>query len=225
MRLTHEPIGADLIDMELIELKFIFDRSELLTWIARFFSHSLAHHDNRDFEILANYQPVFSESFFKQTQLFGKSEGVSLPILGISAVPTMKLAWMAQNIPQGLYSSIPARQWSWWYSWREASYRRSAQARCRRLKPVTSQRSSASKNRKRTLWGINSFLWPELYSNLPSVDPWWNYLCRFHSCPCWLAWALSRLQSSATRCRSGRSSKANGIEDGPSSQRHWNSIH
>ena len=29
MRLTHEPISSDIIDMELIELKFIFDRSEL----------------------------------------------------------------------------------------------------------------------------------------------------------------------------------------------------
>jgi len=27
MRLTHEPITSDLIDMELIELKFIYDRS------------------------------------------------------------------------------------------------------------------------------------------------------------------------------------------------------
>lgn len=26
MRLTHEPLSTDLIDMELIELKFIFDR-------------------------------------------------------------------------------------------------------------------------------------------------------------------------------------------------------
>lgn len=26
MRMTHEPIGSDLIDMELIELKFVFDR-------------------------------------------------------------------------------------------------------------------------------------------------------------------------------------------------------
>lgn len=29
MRLTHEPINSDIIDMELIELKFIFDRSAL----------------------------------------------------------------------------------------------------------------------------------------------------------------------------------------------------
>jgi len=26
MRVTHEPVNSDLIDMELIELKFIFDR-------------------------------------------------------------------------------------------------------------------------------------------------------------------------------------------------------
>jgi len=28
MRLTHESISSDIIDMELIELKFIFDRSK-----------------------------------------------------------------------------------------------------------------------------------------------------------------------------------------------------
>ena len=30
MRMTHEPIGSDLIDMELIELKFVFDRCKVL---------------------------------------------------------------------------------------------------------------------------------------------------------------------------------------------------
>ncbi|KAJ7685258.1 actin cytoskeleton organization protein [Mycena polygramma] len=60
MRLTHEAISSDLIDMELIELKFIFDR---------------LHHDNRDFEILADYQPRSGEKFNEQTLLFGKPEG------------------------------------------------------------------------------------------------------------------------------------------------------
>ncbi|KAJ7709829.1 actin cytoskeleton organization protein [Mycena rosella] len=60
MRLTHEAISSDIIDMELIELKFIFDR---------------LHHDNRDFEIIADYQPRNSQKFSDQTQLFGKSEG------------------------------------------------------------------------------------------------------------------------------------------------------
>jgi N-terminal acetyltransferase B complex non-catalytic subunit len=81
MRITHEPISSDIIDMELIELKFIFDRckhgdrqlncTECLSSIA-------VHHDNRDFDILANYQPKVSESLITQTQLFGKGEGVSL---------------------------------------------------------------------------------------------------------------------------------------------------
>ncbi|KAJ7774501.1 actin cytoskeleton organization protein [Mycena maculata] len=60
MRLTHEAISSDIIDMELIELKFIFDR---------------LHHDNRDFEILADYQPRLSQKLNEQTLLFGKSEG------------------------------------------------------------------------------------------------------------------------------------------------------
>ncbi|KAJ6630878.1 actin cytoskeleton organization protein [Mycena sp. CBHHK59/15] len=60
MRLTHEAISSDIIDMELIELKFIFDR---------------LHHDNRDFEILADYQPRRGEKYNEQTLLFGKSEG------------------------------------------------------------------------------------------------------------------------------------------------------
>ncbi|KAF9464770.1 N-acetyltransferase B complex non catalytic subunit-domain-containing protein [Collybia nuda] len=60
MRLAHEPITSDIIDMELIELKFIFDRS---------------HHDNRDFDIITNYQPQGSSSINDQTHLFGKAEG------------------------------------------------------------------------------------------------------------------------------------------------------
>ncbi|KAF5315874.1 hypothetical protein D9611_004760 [Ephemerocybe angulata] len=61
MRLTHEPIASDLIDMELIELKFIFDK---------------IHHDNRDFEIFPNYQPRETQGINQQTLLFGKSEGL-----------------------------------------------------------------------------------------------------------------------------------------------------
>ncbi|PPR03615.1 hypothetical protein CVT24_007731 [Panaeolus cyanescens] len=60
MRLTHEPVNSDVIDMELIELKFIFDR---------------VHHDNRDFAIFPNYQPNVSDSLNHQTLLFGKEEG------------------------------------------------------------------------------------------------------------------------------------------------------
>ncbi|KAJ7774915.1 actin cytoskeleton organization protein [Mycena metata] len=60
MRLTHEAISSDIIDMELIELKFVFER---------------LHRDNRDFEILPDYQPRSSQKFNEQTLLFGKSEG------------------------------------------------------------------------------------------------------------------------------------------------------
>ncbi|KAF5377028.1 hypothetical protein D9757_007708 [Collybiopsis confluens] len=60
MRVAHEAISSEIIDLELIELKFIFDR---------------LHHDNRDFEILPNYQPRVVEDFNTQTLLFGKSEG------------------------------------------------------------------------------------------------------------------------------------------------------
>ncbi|ETW85831.1 hypothetical protein HETIRDRAFT_308984 [Heterobasidion irregulare TC 32-1] len=61
MRVTHEPIIADLVDLELVELKFIFDR---------------LHYDNRDFDILPNYQPLSQPSFGKQTTLFGKEPGL-----------------------------------------------------------------------------------------------------------------------------------------------------
>ncbi|KDR81676.1 hypothetical protein GALMADRAFT_58678 [Galerina marginata CBS 339.88] len=60
MRLAHEPISSDLVDMELIELKFIFDRT---------------HYDNRDFAILPNYQPKVSQGLHEQTLLLGKPEG------------------------------------------------------------------------------------------------------------------------------------------------------
>ncbi|KAF9013886.1 actin cytoskeleton organization protein [Cyathus striatus] len=62
MRLTHEPVNSDLVDMELIELKFLYDR---------------IHYDNRDFEILPNYQPRVSKGFNEQTLLLGKSDGAS----------------------------------------------------------------------------------------------------------------------------------------------------
>ncbi|CAL1704660.1 unnamed protein product [Somion occarium] len=52
MRVAHEPLNAELVDMELIELKFIFDR---------------IHHDNRDFEVIPNYQPRCQPSFNEQT--------------------------------------------------------------------------------------------------------------------------------------------------------------
>jgi len=60
MRIVHEQLNSDLFDMELIELKFIFDRF---------------HHDNRDFEILPNYQPRSGSSFSEQTLLLDKSQG------------------------------------------------------------------------------------------------------------------------------------------------------
>ncbi|KAG6898362.1 hypothetical protein C0992_009037 [Termitomyces sp. T32_za158] len=59
MRLTHEQITSDVIDMELIELKFIFDRT---------------HHDNRDFDIMSDYQPKVSSDIFSQTNLLEKNE-------------------------------------------------------------------------------------------------------------------------------------------------------
>ncbi|KAF8559771.1 actin cytoskeleton organization protein [Imleria badia] len=60
MRLTHEPLNTDIIDMELIELKFMFDR---------------AHHDNRDFVIIPSYQPQCKPTFNEQSLLFGSSTG------------------------------------------------------------------------------------------------------------------------------------------------------
>jgi len=61
LRISHEQISSELIDMELVELKFIFDR---------------LHHDNRDLEILLNYQPRGQPSFLSQTTLFGKEPAV-----------------------------------------------------------------------------------------------------------------------------------------------------
>ncbi|KAK0463946.1 actin cytoskeleton organization protein [Desarmillaria tabescens] len=60
MRLAFEPVSIDVIDMELIESKFIFDRQ---------------HFDNRDYNVLPNYQPRIQQSLNEQTLLFGKSEG------------------------------------------------------------------------------------------------------------------------------------------------------
>ncbi|KAI5833927.1 hypothetical protein K523DRAFT_369462 [Schizophyllum commune Tattone D] len=59
MRLTHETISNDVTDMELIELKFGSEKPP---------------HDNRDYDILVNYQPASSKSFLEQTTLFGRVE-------------------------------------------------------------------------------------------------------------------------------------------------------
>ncbi|KXN86896.1 N-alpha-acetyltransferase 25, NatB auxiliary subunit [Leucoagaricus sp. SymC.cos] len=64
MRLAHENVVSDVVDMELIELKFIFDRDEFLV-----------HFDNRDTTILPNYQPKVSPDFTTQTNLFNLYEG------------------------------------------------------------------------------------------------------------------------------------------------------
>ncbi|KAH9935019.1 N-acetyltransferase B complex non catalytic subunit-domain-containing protein [Fomitopsis serialis] len=61
MRITHEPLASDLVDMELIELKFIFDRF---------------HHDNRDFDVIPNYQPRSGLPFHEQTLLCDKQPGL-----------------------------------------------------------------------------------------------------------------------------------------------------
>ncbi|KAF9227685.1 hypothetical protein BS17DRAFT_774157 [Gyrodon lividus] len=60
MRLTHEQLNTDIIDMELIELKFMFDR---------------LHHDNRDFVIIPNYQPACKPTFNEQSLMFQTSTG------------------------------------------------------------------------------------------------------------------------------------------------------
>ncbi|KAJ3537583.1 hypothetical protein NM688_g6661 [Phlebia brevispora] len=78
MRVAHEPVTSDLVDMELIELKFIFDR---------------LHFDNRDFDILPNYQPRIQPSFHEQTVLFGKPPGVTT---------------MAIPLPESLHQGLPA---------------------------------------------------------------------------------------------------------------------
>ncbi|KAK0210940.1 actin cytoskeleton organization protein [Desarmillaria ectypa] len=61
MRLAFEPVSIDVIDMELIESKFIFDRQ---------------HFDNRDYKVLPNYQPRIQQTLNEQTLLFGKPEGL-----------------------------------------------------------------------------------------------------------------------------------------------------
>lgn len=80
MRLAHEAISSDLVDMELIELKFIFDRGMLPTSFiiaTILLSSETVHHDNRDFDIIPNYQPRTSPSFCELATTFGKVPGVS----------------------------------------------------------------------------------------------------------------------------------------------------
>jgi N-terminal acetyltransferase B complex non-catalytic subunit len=113
MRLSHEPITPDLVDLELIELKLIFDRGN--------FPHGkseepselslLVHHDNRDFDIIPNYQPRCGKTFGEQTLLFGKSERVIfLWVRRDCSLTNLHAAWMAIHLPQDLRSGVSAEQ-------------------------------------------------------------------------------------------------------------------
>lgn len=79
MRLAHEQINADLVDMELIELKFIFERCRFsilgLINLAQC-NPETVHHDNRDFDIIPNYQPRSQSSFNEQTLPFCNTPSV-----------------------------------------------------------------------------------------------------------------------------------------------------
>jgi len=77
MRLQHETIGPDVVDTELIELKFVFDRGRLSALTVSFVTNFTVHHDNRDITVLPSYQPRFSADLTEQTHLYGKHEGVS----------------------------------------------------------------------------------------------------------------------------------------------------
>lgn len=81
MRLAHEPLGTDIVDMELIELKFIFDRrayENVLCTHLLSYNFITVHHDNRDLTVIPNYQPAASPlQLSDQLELWGKSEGVS----------------------------------------------------------------------------------------------------------------------------------------------------
>jgi N-terminal acetyltransferase B complex non-catalytic subunit len=80
MRLTHEQINSELIDTELIELKFIFDRCTCMHGFASDIElrwrSTLVHHDNRDLETIPNYQPACQASLAEQTFLFKKDAAV-----------------------------------------------------------------------------------------------------------------------------------------------------
>ena len=114
MRIAHEQVNSELVDMELIELKFIFDRC---TWYfclpGSLLTSQLVHHDNRDFSILANYQPRNSQTFDQQTQFFEKSQGVRQRMYNtISAChsPVLSLARLALGVLEDLHQGVPASQ-------------------------------------------------------------------------------------------------------------------
>ncbi|TCD64660.1 hypothetical protein EIP91_003821 [Steccherinum ochraceum] len=83
MRMAHEPVNADLVDMELIELKFIFDR---------------VHYDNRDFDVTPNYQPRCSPSFSEQTLPFGKELSASAEWLSAFLKTYVKIFQQASDL-------------------------------------------------------------------------------------------------------------------------------
>ena len=69
-----------------------------------------AHHDNRDFVIIPNYQPQCKPTFNEQSLLFGTSAGVS--IITVIWLPNIEVSSLSARVAvvffEDLYPCIPA---------------------------------------------------------------------------------------------------------------------
>lgn len=69
----------------------------------------LVHHDNRDFDVIPNYQPRCGLSFHEQTLLFDKQPGVGQPFLirVLLLIYHRHAARLACHILEDLHHNLP----------------------------------------------------------------------------------------------------------------------
>ena len=83
---------------------------------------AIVHHDNRDFDILPNFQPHSIPSFNEQTLLLGKSTGVryiSFASQTIGLLIFLLLAGLVICFPESIYQCPAASKRSGWLCRRE----------------------------------------------------------------------------------------------------------
>ena len=71
----------------------------------------LVHHDNRDFDVIPNYQPCCGPSFNEQTILLDKQPGVRCVACcldrAVDADQVLRVAWLARYLLEDLHQDFP----------------------------------------------------------------------------------------------------------------------
>lgn len=80
MKNLHEGLTPETVEVELVELRFVWGRGGCLVYNIRSLDIDdfIVHFDNRDFDLLPNYQPQGAISLDELTSVGGKRLSVSI---------------------------------------------------------------------------------------------------------------------------------------------------